>query len=162
MPFLSQAVSAPPSNPQQTAFDRPEPASGIDVQSVGREKSPARAASPDKHRPHSPDYKRMFRFEGHFHAPNNPNLPDSPPQAEPHQQAAPTHTHSEQSNDMPSNSSVISAQGPKQTQSMECIGSSRARPAVRQAEASQRPESEFRRSHSPDFYDAKFKRYMLR
>lgn len=162
VPFVSQVVSAPPSNPPQTAFDRPEPASDIDVQPVGRDKSPARAASADKHRPHSPDYKHMFRFEGHFHAPNNPNLPDSQPQAEPHQQAAPMHTHVEQSNDMPSNTSVIPAESPKQTPSMELIGVSRAKPAVRQAQASQRPESEFRRSHSPEFYDTKFKRYVLR
>ena len=26
----------------------------------------------------------------------------------------------------------------------------------------QRPESEFRRSHSPEWYDARFKRYVLR
>ena len=161
-PFLSQAVRAQPSNLRQKAIDQPESASDHDAQLVSREKSPARAASPDKHRPHSPEYKRMFRFEGHFDAPNNPNLPDSQPQAEPHQQAAPMHTHIEQSDDMPPNAIAIPAEGLKQSQSVASTGASCAKPAVRQAQGSQRPESEFRRSHSPEFYDAKFKRYVLR
>lgn len=162
VPFLSQAVRARPDKPRQKAFDKPEPASDTAAQPVSREKSPARAATPDKHRAHSPDYKRMFRFEGHFDAQNNPNLPESQPQAEPHQQAASMLTHVGKSFDMPSNASVIPAEGPQQTQSIEYEGVSRAKSAVRQAQASQRPASEFRRSHSPEFYDAKFKRYVLR
>lgn len=120
------------------------------------------AASPEKQRPPSPDYKRMFRFEGHFNAPNNPNLPDSQPPAELHQQAAPTHAQAQPSNDISMRFLVTSPEGPQQTQSMENVDASDIRTAVRQAQASGRPESEFRRSHSPEFYDAKFKRYALR
>ena len=159
--FSVQAVRARPGNPQQKAFEKPESASDTDVQPVNQEKSPARATA-DKHRPNSPDYKLMFRFEGHFDAQNNPNLPDSQQQAEPHQQAASMHTHVEKSNDMPSNASVIPAEGSQQTQSIEYVGVSCAKPAVGQAQAPQRPASEFRRSHSPEFYNAKFERYVLR
>lgn len=104
----------------------------------------------------------MFRFEGHFNAHNNPDLPDSQLQAEPHQQAAPMPTHIAQSDDMPSNAAIIPAEGPKQTPSMEYTDALRAKAFVRQTQGSQRPESEFRRSHSPEFYDAKYKRYVLR
>lgn len=104
----------------------------------------------------------MFRFEGHFDAQNNPNTPNSPPQGEPPQQAGAAHTSDEQSHDIPLTASVSAAEASQQTQGMEPVGVSDAQPAVKQTGASQRPESEFRRSHSPEFYDAKFKRYVLR
>ena len=103
----------------------------------------------------------MFRFEGHFTAQNNPDLPDSLPQvSEPHQQAGAAHIHDEQPSAM--SASGNAAEAPEQTQGAESAGVSPAKPAARQTEASQRPESEFRRSHSPEFYDAKFRRYVLR
>lgn len=160
--MLLQAVSAQAGNPRQQALATPHTVSDSGIQPVSGEKSPAVPASPDKHRPHSPDYKRMFLFEGHFNAPNNPDLPEPQPSAELHQQAAPIHACVEPSNDIPVHVSVASIEGPQPTQSMENVNASGSKPAVRQAQASGRPESEFRRSHSPEFYNAKFKRYALR
>lgn len=160
--MLLQAVSAQAGNPRQQASATPHTVSDYGIQPASGEKSPAMPASPDKHRPHSPDYKRMFRFEGHFNAPNNPDLPESQPSAELHQQTASTHTLVEPSNDMPVHVSVTSTEGFQQTQSMGHVKASDIKSAVRQAQASARPESEFRRSHSPEFYNAKFKRYALR
>lgn len=160
--MLLQAVSAQAGNPWQQAFATPHTVSKSGIQPASGDKSPAMPASSDKHRPYSPDYKRMFRFEGHFNAPNNPDLPESQPSAELHQQAAPMHAHVEPSNDIHVPVSVTSTDGPRQTDSMENVDASGIKPAVKQAQASGRPESEFRRSHSPEFYDAKFKRYALR
>ena len=157
--FLSQVVSAPSSNPQQGVLAKSHPP-GFHVQPGSRERSPIRAASPD--RPHSSDCKHMFRFEGHFEAPNNPNLSESLLQAEPHQPAGPTHAQVEQTKDMHLDASVTPAESPQQTQSMEHAGVSCGQTTVRQKQASQRPESEFRRSHRPEFYDTKYKRYVLR
>lgn len=68
----------------------------------------------------------------------------------------------DQSSVVPLSASGTAAEAPKQTQGTESAGTSHAKPAARQPAASHRPASEFRRSHSPDFYDANFKRYVLR
>ena len=159
--------------------------------SISRDASPGRTGSPAIRRPPSPECDRMFRFQGHFEAPNNPDLPEQEQQqaAECKQQNITRQGlqalayHSSSSNSYAVASAVHAAsngqamlQGTDNLHSTAATGSqqedalipvgygkSKRSDDVQSARSTQqRPESEFRRSHSPEWYDARFKRYVLR
>ncbi|DBA91680.1 TPA: hypothetical protein ACH3X1_003280 [Trebouxia sp. C0004] len=158
--------------------------------SNSKDASPGRTGSPGLRRPPAPEYDRMFRFQGHFEAPNNPDLPEQEQQqaAECKQQnvvrqglqALAHNSNSRNSDAVASAVHAVSSgqaalQGPDKIQSTAATGSQREDAIipgghgipqrsndVQSAKSvHQRPESEFRRSHSPEWYDARFKRYVL-
>ena len=137
-----------------------DPASDAHSQYCSPQDSPTRGRASDKSRPHSPDYERMFRFQGHFEPPNNPDMPE-PDQVStelPHQQATAALSQDVQPALIPT--STVTGSNSRQRQGLNHADPHKH--AARQKEMPQRPESEFRHSHSPEFYDAKFKRYVLR
>ncbi len=133
----------------------------------------------------------MFCFQGHFEAPNNPDLPEQEQQqaAECKQQNVKRQglqalAHDSNSGNSDAVASAVHAassgqtllQGTDNLQSTAATGSQQedalipvgygtsqhSSNAQSAKSAHQRPESEFRRSHSPEWYDARFKRYVLR
>lgn len=160
--LLLQVVSTQPSPPQVESDLKARPVLDTHSQHGSRDASPARVRSPDKPRPSSPEHNSMFRFQRHFEAPNNPDLPEPGqlPHVQPVLQAAPAATSNQQPQQASATTAAAVAASPMQAQGAnDAQGSEHA---VRQNEVQRRPESLFRRSHSPDFYDAKFKRYILR
>ena len=121
---------------------------------------------------HPADAKQMFKFQGHFQPPNNPELPAGDHQIGIHRPAAVMPAGTEQpapqadhgaaahAADIPSDlsnappSADIHQQFPAQPLSL----TSPSTAAVHKAQH----QSEFRRSHSPEWYDTKFKSYVLR
>ena len=159
--------------------------------SNSKDASPGRIGSPGTRRPPSPKYDHMFRFQGHFKAPNNPDLPEQEQQqaAECKQQNVARQglqalAHNSNSGNSDAVASAVHAassgqamlQGTDNVQSTAPTGSQqedalipvgygipqRSNDVQSATTAHQRPESEFRRSHSPEWYDARFKRYVLR
>ncbi len=159
--------------------------------SNSKDASPGRTGSPGTRRPLSPEHDHTFRFQGHFEAPNNPDLPEQEQKqaAECKQQNVPrqrlqTLAHNSDSGNTDAVASAVHAassgqamlQGTDNLQSTAPTGSlqedaliavgygtpQRSSNVQSAKSAHQRPESEFRRSHSPEWYDARFKRYVLR
>lgn len=133
----------------------------------------------------------MFRFKGHFETPNNPDLPDQEQQqaAECKQQdvtrqglEALAHNSNSGNSDAVASAVHTASSGPAMLQGTDNVQSTagtgsqqedvlipvgygipqRSNHVQYTTTAYQRPESEFRRSHSPEWYDARFKRYVLR
>lgn len=137
----------------------------------------------------------MFRFKGHFEAPNNPDLPEQAQQQSanlaaeqpPAAQGLTSLIKADRSRNvshpaesvmhapevtaeaatvqaMPQYAGNHTAADEDLQQDNACIpaGQHATQHSKAASTAHQRPESAFRRSHSPEWYDARFKRYVLR
>lgn len=118
------------------------------------------------------DIKQMFKFQGHFEPPNNPELaaihqqigvhrPQTVTSADAHSTGQVAHQDhaphmSSINSEMLSDATSISFCQPDAADVLHPTSASCA--ALHQ----QQHQSDFRRSHSPEWYDAKFKSYQLR
>ncbi|DBA93258.1 TPA: hypothetical protein ACH3X2_003549 [Trebouxia sp. C0005] len=159
--------------------------------SNSKDASRGRTGLPSTCRSPSPECDHMFRFKGHFETPNNPDLPDQEQQqaAECKQQdvtrqglEALAHNSNSGNSDAVASAVHTASSGPAMLQGTDNVQSTagtgsqqedvlipvgygipqRSNHVQYTTTAYQRPESEFRRSHSPEWYDARFKRYVLR
>jgi len=193
--LLSQVISAQTSRSnavsEASASGPLVPAIETHSQHGSRLLSPQRAASPDRHSRLRPESDNMFRFQGHFEAPNNPDLPETHQQSSAALPASAVSVDANPQNLFPASASaahpakVVESDNSRQAVAVDA-DSPGNEPAVDsqqqgstlipaathalqghrsgtvQESARRRPESEFRRSHSPEWYDARFKRYVLR
>ena len=141
--------------------------------------APHASSTPGARRAESPDYMKMFRFEGHFEPPNNPDPPEQTPETVHKAHHAISAIPTEHSKGHQALQAVKAEPGAVQSgiehktapvnsaQPADLLIAASGHAASQEASKShaashQRCESAFRRSHSPEWYDARFKQYVLR
>lgn len=121
---------------------------------------------------HPADAKQMFKFQGHFQPPNNPELPAGDHQIGVHRPAAVMPAGTEQPTPQADHSAAAHAAdihsdlsdaspAADMHQQFSAQSFSLTSPSTAAVHKAQH-QSEFRRSHSPEWYDTKFKNYVLR